>query len=228
MPTLAELEACPELILSPPHLPTWALDAKMHRRPSWLRGAEEIAADADLLDLSEISFTLPNAIDAARVRMNYWQYAYVWALSLGGFSAMLSVTSRLPYVKFKAWKASQGPHDDKPTRPNTTVARVLEDASIGQVVTYQTHDRLDLRPHAISLIPGTGRENTRDAILLHLHRKGRPLASEPSYKQLLAALQARLDASSSAYRKAFLMAEEKKRGTPQSENPFMSDLGNAA
>ncbi len=161
----------------------------------------------DRLDLAEVSFELPNAPEGRRVLMSFWQFAYVATLSAGGFSPVVKTTDGKHYVHFQSWRSVR---DFKPQRYDSTLARLLETASRGEVVEHQTPDRLDLRPHRLKLKPGPGREDTAATVMAYLRAllKDSQEHGQRDYMQLLKALRARLQDGSKVYRSAFLKAEE--------------------
>ncbi len=223
LPSLAELEVCPQLILAPPLRPEWALGLAIHRSPQWLEGAEEIAAEFDRLDLAEVSFTLPNAAALGVVRMTFWQFAYLAMIAAGGFTLYVKASSGLPYVHLEASGPSQHPRSQKPRRYHSTAPRLLEDAKRGEVVAYLTSDRLDLRPHAIKKGRGPGNEDTKAAVMGHVRRKLN--ATKPPgrrrYRQTLDDLHARCQSGSESYRRAHVFAEQLRRGHRANETPFI-------
>lgn len=223
LPSLPELEVCPELIFKTPLCPSWAKGLAFHRSPDWLRGGEEVAADFDRLDLADVIFRLPNAPEDRPTRMSFWQFVYVATLSAGGFSPIIKLTDGKAYVHIQAHQASPLRKHKEPLRYDSTLARVLESAKRAEVIRHETPDRLDLRPHLIRLVAGPGREDTALTVLRHLrvHLEALEDPGRHDYMQLLAALQVRLEAGSRAYRRARLLAESVKGG-PVSENPLVN------
>jgi hypothetical protein len=149
-PSVADLEAAPSLLLTPPFLPAWCRDAKL-----FSKGSEEgfILKPIDLP--LAVSLTLKCG-DAFPVVLGYWDFVYLAALSQfeGHVRPNAAKKGGKSYIRFKAASLNK-------VSMQFPVGRLILDLGRHQNVRHRDDNRRNLLRSNLETVGGFAKRNAR-------------------------------------------------------------------